>query len=52
VNYAQWANAEAFAAMMTEPAARDHMDKAARLAVGFDPHLNSVESVHHAGATA
>ena len=49
VNYAQWANAEAFAAMMNAPAVRNHMDNAARLAVSFDPHLYTVESVHHAG---
>jgi quinol monooxygenase YgiN len=49
VNYAQWASAEAFGAMMNDPAAREHMDKAAQLAESFDPHLYTVESVHKAG---
>lgn len=46
VNYAQWASAEAMAAMRTDPAAREHMSKCADLAVSFDPHLYTVESVH------
>ena len=48
VNYAQWASSEAHAAMLREPAAREHIDKAARLALSFDPHLYTVESVHDA----
>ncbi|MBV9011906.1 MAG: antibiotic biosynthesis monooxygenase [Pseudonocardiales bacterium] len=47
VNYAQWENAEAFEAMLGNPAAREHMDRAATLAVQFEPHLYVVESVHH-----
>lgn len=46
VNYAQWDSAEAFTAMQSNPAAREHMEVAAGIAVGFDPHLYSVESVH------
>ena len=46
VNYAQWDSAEAFEAMQSDPAAREHMSKAAALASGFDPHLYTVESVH------
>ena len=46
VNYAQWESAEAFEAMQADPAAREHMSKAAELASGFDPHLYTVESVH------
>lgn len=46
VNYAQWDSAEAFAAMQANPAAREHMSKAAHLALSFDPHLYTVESVH------
>jgi heme-degrading monooxygenase HmoA len=45
VNYAQWESAEAFQAMMNNP--RTHMGKAAALAASFDPHLYTVESVHH-----
>jgi quinol monooxygenase YgiN len=48
VNYAQWESAEAFQAMLNNPHAREHIDKAAALAAGFDPHLYTVESVHHA----
>lgn len=47
VNYAQWDSAEAFTAMLTNPVAREHMDSCAALAVSFDPHLFSVDSVHH-----
>jgi quinol monooxygenase YgiN len=46
VNYAQWDSAEAFGAMTKNPAAREHMEKAAALATSFDPHLYAVESVH------
>jgi quinol monooxygenase YgiN len=46
VNYAQWEDAAAFEAMLADPAAREHMSKAAGLASGFDPHLYTVESVH------
>ena len=48
VNYAQWDSAEAFQAMLNNPQAREHIDKAAALAASFDPHLYTVESVHHA----
>ena len=47
VNYAQWTSAEAMAAMRTDPTALEHMSKCADLAVSFDPHLYTVESVHH-----
>jgi quinol monooxygenase YgiN len=46
VNYAQWESAEAMQDMLADPAAREHMSKAADLASGFDPHLYTVESVH------
>jgi quinol monooxygenase YgiN len=46
VNYAQWDSAAEFDAMQANPAAREHMAKAAALASGFDPHLYTVESVH------
>jgi quinol monooxygenase YgiN len=46
VNYAQWESAEAMQDMLADPAAREHMSKAAGLAAGFDPHLYTVESVH------
>jgi heme-degrading monooxygenase HmoA len=48
VNYAQWETAEAFQAMMNDPAAREHMENAGALATHFDPHLYTVESVHPA----
>jgi quinol monooxygenase YgiN len=46
VNYAQWDSAEAFRAMLSDPTTQEHMGKAAALAVSFDPHLYTVESVH------
>src|ERR1700742_466461 len=46
VNYAQWDSAEAYQAMLSDPTTREHMGKAAALAVSFDPHLYTVESVH------
>lgn len=47
-NYAQWASAEAFQAMLQDPTAREHMARCAELAVGYEPHLYTVESVHTA----
>lgn len=47
VNYAQWETAEAFQAMLGNPEAKKHMEQAAAIAEGFDPHLYSVASVHH-----
>jgi quinol monooxygenase YgiN len=46
VNYAQWESAEAYQAMLSDDTAREHMATAAALAVTFDPHLYTVESVH------
>jgi len=46
VNYAQWDSAECFQAMLANPATRQHMAQAAALAISFDPHLYTVESVH------
>ncbi|MGV9293447.1 putative quinol monooxygenase [Amycolatopsis sp. NPDC003676] len=47
VNYAQWASAEDFQAMLADPECREHMAAAVALAKS-DPHLYTVESVHHA----
>jgi quinol monooxygenase YgiN len=46
VNYAQWDSREAYLDMLSDPVAREHMGRAADLAVSFDPHLYTVESVH------
>ena len=46
VNYAQWDSAEAFHAMLADPTTQQHMAEAAALAISFDPHLYTVESVH------
>ena len=46
MNYAQWDSAEAYQAMLGDETAREHMAAAADLAIGFDPHLYVVESVH------
>jgi quinol monooxygenase YgiN len=46
VNYAQWDSAEAYRAMLADPTTQQHMADAAALAMSFDPHLYTVESVH------
>jgi quinol monooxygenase YgiN len=46
VNYAQWDSAEAYLAMLADPTTQQHMADAAALAISFDPHLYTVESVH------
>ncbi|MEU7433679.1 antibiotic biosynthesis monooxygenase family protein [Streptomyces sioyaensis] len=48
VNYAQWESEEHFRAMLADPAAREHMTRAAELAEHFDPRMYAVESIHHA----
>jgi hypothetical protein len=47
VNYAQWESADAFHAMLNNASAQVHMRQAAAIADQFDPHLYTVESVHH-----
>lgn len=47
VNYAQWESAEAFEAMLADPAARAHMEQASALPAAA-PALYEVESVHRA----
>lgn len=47
INYAQWESAEAYQAMFANPAAKEHMSRAADLTESFDAHLYTVESVHH-----
>jgi quinol monooxygenase YgiN len=46
VNYAQWDTVESYQAMLANPATQPHMAQAAAIAVSFDPHLYTVESVH------
>ena len=46
VNYAQWDSAEAYRAMLDNPTTHQHMAAAASLAISFEPHLYTVESVH------
>ena len=41
-NYAQWESRAAFEAMLADPAAREHMGKAAELADSFDANLYEV----------
>lgn len=50
VNYAQWETAQAYEDMLANPAAREHMAKAAGMAISFDPHLYTVGSVHTASS--
>jgi quinol monooxygenase YgiN len=47
-NYAQWTDVAAMEAMQANDTAREHMVKAAQLAVSFEPHLYEVASVHTA----
>ena len=46
VNYAQWDSPQAYEKMLADATAREHMATAAAMAVSFDPHLYTVESVH------
>lgn len=46
VNYAQWRSKSDFEAMMSEPACREHMSRAAALAERYEPVLYQVASVH------
>lgn len=48
VNYAQWQSSEAYQALFEDPSAGKHMEVCATLATSFEPHLYTVESVHHA----
>ena len=41
-NYAQWASRGAFEAMLRDPAAREHMGRAAAIAESFDANLYEV----------
>ena len=43
VNYAQWASAEDFQAMLSNPEAKPHMKTAADLAKSFEPVLYTLE---------
>jgi heme-degrading monooxygenase HmoA len=47
VNYAQWQSSEAYQAVFADPSAREHMEVCAAVATSFEPHLYTVESVHH-----
>ncbi|MGW4490809.1 antibiotic biosynthesis monooxygenase family protein [Streptomyces sp. NPDC004376] len=46
VNYAQWETEEHYRAMLANPEARVHMDKAATIATGVQPRLFRVASHH------
>ncbi|KHO20573.1 antibiotic biosynthesis monooxygenase [Mycolicibacterium setense] len=47
-NYAQWRSVEDFQAMLADPVAREHMGRCADIAISFEPHVYTVESVHQA----
>jgi hypothetical protein len=51
VTYAQWASKEAFEKMPNFPGAREHMEKAAKVATRFTPTLYEVASVLDAPAS-
>ncbi|MGI5230430.1 hypothetical protein [Actinoallomurus sp. CA-142502] len=40
-------SADAFHAMLDDPAAQEHMREAAAIADHLEPHLYTVKSVHH-----
>jgi len=48
VNYAQWQSADAYKAVFEDPNAREHMGACAAIAISFEPHVYTVESVHEA----
>jgi quinol monooxygenase YgiN len=48
VNYAQWQSPQAYQAVFEDPSVRAHMEVCAGVATSFEPHLYTVESVHHA----
>jgi len=45
-NYAQWRTREDFEAIFSNPEVRPHMEEAAMLAIGFEPHLYRVKFSH------
>ncbi|MGI8596106.1 MAG: hypothetical protein ACR2LY_02325 [Thermoleophilaceae bacterium] len=45
-NYAQWRTREHFEAIFSNPDVRPHMEEAAMLAIGFEPHLYRVKFSH------
>ncbi|MGW1289890.1 antibiotic biosynthesis monooxygenase family protein [Streptomyces sp. NPDC001118] len=47
INYAQWESEEYYRAMLANPEARVHMDKAATIASDVQPRLYRVASSHH-----
>jgi antibiotic biosynthesis monooxygenase (ABM) superfamily enzyme len=48
VNYAQWRRQEDFQAMLRDPVATEHRNKAQRLAISVEPHLHDVVFIDHA----
>ncbi len=50
INYAQWTSRESYEAALARPEVREHIGKAAALAVSYDPTLVRVRAVHHVGA--
>lgn len=48
-NYAQWRDEAAFRAMLADPRAKEHLQRAAALVERFEPILYTVASVHAPG---
>ncbi|MFG3308247.1 antibiotic biosynthesis monooxygenase family protein [Streptomyces wuyuanensis] len=46
INYAQWESEKHYRAMLSDPEARAHMDRAATIATDVQPRLYRVESAH------
>lgn len=51
INYAQWSSKEAFDRMPQCPGAKEHMRRAAQLAVRFSPTLCEVSETYEVGAS-
>ena len=47
VNYAQWRRREDFQAMLRNPAATEHRNRAEKLASSVEPHLHDVVFIDH-----
>ncbi|MFF0780291.1 MULTISPECIES: antibiotic biosynthesis monooxygenase family protein [unclassified Streptomyces] len=50
INYAQWESEEHYRAMLANPEARVHMDKAATIASDVQPRIYHVASTHQRGS--
>jgi len=52
VNYVQWRQVEDFQAMLRDPTATEHRERAERIAMSVEPHLYEVACIDRAEASA